>query len=772
VNAAFTPLATWLLRSALGGGLLLLLAWWLARRIRQPARRQRLAEWGVLAALVMAVLSLAPPWLALPLPVFLEDARTSLASNSAEAPAVRTAGDDGVQAFSDDEAAAPGLASHPEQFPPDLESAGEGLAGTVDASSPRPELQEPAGQEIPNIGASPETTAQRRTPIPLSVLLELVRWTSVAYLVCAGWFAGRWLVGQVGLWRLLRSASAPPAFVTRLLADLTRDSMYSPRVLRSHRIRVPVSCGLIHPTVLLPANLCESEQQARLRWILAHELTHLKRRDVWSCLLFALGGIVFFYCPWFWWLRRQARLCQEYVADAAVVEASAEPEEYAQFLLALVTVPAGPVAAVSVLGNSSDLFRRVTMLIQCPISVESRCPRPWSLAVAAGLMSAAVLASGLGLRSATAAPASPDQDKAPVPAAKKPVADEPTPAPNDPSQKDDSKKERPAKERLGVRFRERIQADDYKKDTDKERRRERFPDLQEEMEKLQKALQNLPAEVDAKEIQKHIQQALEQVQRQVQEQQGRWRRGEFFELPDDLPGGFGGASFTLHRSEGRLGIAVDKPSAALTDQLDLPKGQGLVITRVLPKSPASEVGLKVNDILLELNGKAISDKSQELVKAVRELKSKTPVKVTVLRKGKKETVQISSLPEAPADRPERGRFGDGGGFRPWIGAPGATFQGGFPAGAGGRNSVMTSVIRNDDHVTARHQEGNLVISVTGTVTDGKAKVDKIHVQDAGQSDDYTSLDQVPERYRDKVRNLIDMSEKGKVKVKVKDGAKR
>src|SRR5712692_3137983 len=59
----WTTPSGWLVRSVVGGGLLLLLTWVLIKRTRQPARRQRLGEWGVVAALLLAVLSLGPAWL-------------------------------------------------------------------------------------------------------------------------------------------------------------------------------------------------------------------------------------------------------------------------------------------------------------------------------------------------------------------------------------------------------------------------------------------------------------------------------------------------------------------------------------------------------------------------------------------------------------------------------------------------------------------------------------------------------------------------------------
>src|SRR5438128_2318770 len=68
MNVTWPPFAGWLLHSALGGGMLLLLALPLMRACRQPARRQRLGESALLAALVLCILNLGPSWITLPLP--------------------------------------------------------------------------------------------------------------------------------------------------------------------------------------------------------------------------------------------------------------------------------------------------------------------------------------------------------------------------------------------------------------------------------------------------------------------------------------------------------------------------------------------------------------------------------------------------------------------------------------------------------------------------------------------------------------------------------
>ena len=47
--------------------------------------------------------------------------------------------------------------------------------------------------------------------------------------------------------------------------------------------------------------------------------------------------------------------------------------------------------------------------------------------------------------------------------------------------------------------------------------------------------------------------------------------------------------------------------------------------------------------------------------------------------------------------------------------------------------MITTTLRTDDRFTTRHQEGSLIITVTGTVDDGKSKVSQIHIQDGRES---------------------------------------
>jgi len=75
--------------------------------------------------------------------------------------------------------------------------------------------------------------------------------------------------------------------------------------------------------------------------------------------------------------------------------------------------------------------------------------------------------------------------------------------------------------------------------------------------------------------------------------------------------------------------AVDEATRA---QLDIPEGQGAVVTRVAPGSAAETLGLKKHDVLLEIDGRKIA--SPEAAKGLITPESKA----TVLRRGKKETL--------------------------------------------------------------------------------------------------------------------------------------
>jgi hypothetical protein len=241
-------------------------------------------------------------------------------------------------------------------------------------------------------------------------------------------------------------------------------------------------------------------------------------------------------------------------------------------------------------------------------------------------------------------------------------------------------------------------------------------------------------------------------------------------------------------AETRLGVRLSPPTETLAEQMDLPREQGVVLTEVLPNTPADKAGLRSHDVLLELDGKPVPRTIAAVVRMISDLKANTPVEALVLRKGQQQKVKIASLPEARANQPEGGgpeivpappRVGN------WqtiprannprmIGLPRIVNQAAVqpraevnPAPEPAGNGVTTTLFRSGDRFTARHQEGSLVITVTGTAAGGKSTLSQITVKEGGLSNTYRGVDAVPEEYRDKVKSLIDMAEKGNARVETR-----
>jgi hypothetical protein len=224
--------------------------------------------------------------------------------------------------------------------------------------------------------------------------------------------------------------------------------------------------------------------------------------------------------------------------------------------------------------------------------------------------------------------------------------------------------------------------------------------------------------------------------------------------------------------DARLGARLEAPSQTLSDQLDLPKDQGLVVREVRSGSAADKAGIKPHDILLELNGKTVPNRPDGLRRLMADIKPDAVVEAIVLRKGKKETIKEIKLPEAketvggfpafPGGLPPAIPQPPGGGF------PQPPNVGFIPPIPPNGRAVMTTMIRTADHFTLRHQEGSLIITLTGATAEGKAKIKTIHIQDGARNEKYESADKVPEQYQDKVKNLLEMSEKSGTRIDINE----
>jgi S1-C subfamily serine protease len=106
----------------------------------------------------------------------------------------------------------------------------------------------------------------------------------------------------------------------------------------------------------------------------------------------------------------------------------------------------------------------------------------------------------------------------------------------------------------------------------------------------------------------------------------------------------------------RIGVSLAEVDPALRAHLKLPEGQGLLVTEVIPNSPAAEGGVQANDILMSLDGAALTnvEKINEQIQSIKDRK----VTLKLLRAGEEQSIEIAPRknPAASGDSTPQARW--------------------------------------------------------------------------------------------------------------------
>jgi hypothetical protein len=195
------------------------------------------------------------------------------------------------------------------------------------------------------------------------------------------------------------------------------------RVLETDELRSPAVFGLWRPAVLLPRNWREQFTAGELGCVMAHELGHIRRWDLWWRWAFLLAKAAHWFNPLVWVAARCSSRDQELACDEWVTarHAFAAPELYGETLLKvaglLSRAGAASLAQVAMAETKADLAVRIRQ-----IALQAH-PKRYALPVALALV---VLGNGV-LGPAPQAKAS-GQAKEPSPATVSPVTASPASA--------------------------------------------------------------------------------------------------------------------------------------------------------------------------------------------------------------------------------------------------------------------------------------------------------------------------------------------------------
>ncbi len=420
----------WAGRTAVVGAAVLALGRAAVLVARPAAARQRIAAGTLRAAVLVPVLALLPAWWVvtvpaatvpaafaplpanLPGPKLRQLARADRTAEPADFPATRPTVRDASPDALEPDADAPPQAI-PEALPLALTEA-VGVTAFADADLPAGDAQAEfgrlAGRAVEVVPEAP--TAPDATP-PGPTRDDAVALVVVGYAAFALYFLGEFVLGHVALARLRRS-STPATLRVQGVAATVSGPRKSPRVLVHDALASPVCFGVLRPTIVLPAALAKHATAEQLTWVLAHEVEHLRRGDPLTGWFAGAAKVLFFFAPWYWGVRRELRLAQEYLADAAALAAGGHPADYAEFLVNLTADPTRgrrTCLAHGVRAGRSDLSRRITMVLT---TNPARGSRRWATPAAAGLLATAVLLSGLTVVRADDKPKEPPAETKPA----------------------------------------------------------------------------------------------------------------------------------------------------------------------------------------------------------------------------------------------------------------------------------------------------------------------------------------------------------------------
>ena len=149
-----------------------------------------------------------------------------------------------------------------------------------------------------------------------------------------------------------------------MLSDTARDlGVGAPEMIVCEAISTPAVTGLLRPRLLLPHERYDVQE---LRYILRHELCHLKRRDMLLKLVLLAANAMHWFNPVVYLMLRQVDEDIELACDSAATDGLELPERaaYSRTLLAAVQSSVRALPATTCFGGTVErLKRRITNVL-------------------------------------------------------------------------------------------------------------------------------------------------------------------------------------------------------------------------------------------------------------------------------------------------------------------------------------------------------------------------------------------------------------------------
>lgn len=128
----------------------------------------------------------------------------------------------------------------------------------------------------------------------------------------------------------------------------------------------PGLVGILRPVIVMPRGVAQALSPSEMRAVLAHELSHLSRRDnLWASIQM-LVEMLFWFHPLVWWVGGKLVAERERACDQAVLETGNAPRTYAEGILKICRFHLQPSPACAAGVSGGNLKARVGAIMSNP----------------------------------------------------------------------------------------------------------------------------------------------------------------------------------------------------------------------------------------------------------------------------------------------------------------------------------------------------------------------------------------------------------------------
>ncbi len=191
----------------------------------------------------------------------------------------------------------------------------------------------------------------------------LIQWMCVIWLTGCAWMTLK-LVATAITWR--RQLTACRRVTDARLLELLKACCISFGIRRTPELLVTPECvspcivGILRPTIVLPELLAVHSDTESVRHVMAHELAHVVRYDLWTNYLGLAARALHWFNPFAWWAVLEMQAARETACDDLAVRMLRESDRpaYAATLVEL----AERLSPYSIVGGTIRFFSSTTRL--------------------------------------------------------------------------------------------------------------------------------------------------------------------------------------------------------------------------------------------------------------------------------------------------------------------------------------------------------------------------------------------------------------------------